>query len=114
MRTIKFRAWDKVFKGMHDVSQLKWWSGLDEINCHNLIFKPYEVELMQYTGIKDKNNKEIFEGDILHSDNPDSEGNCIVKWEDDGFVANSLDYTHVGSSFFHEFEVIGNIYENEI
>lgn len=104
MREIKFRA---ILEGMETVTAPFDWYDLRMI-------PPVKV-LMQYTGLKDKNGKEIYEGDILHSAN---EGHCQVHYDDfygcwatqfkeaecEELLGNSLkDY---------QLEVIGNIYEN--
>ena len=52
MREIKFRAWDKDLLKMYS----KWTVIPDDDRSHIL---------MQYTGLKDKNGVEIYEGDIL-------------------------------------------------
>ncbi|WP_039098603.1 YopX family protein [Latilactobacillus curvatus] len=76
MREIKFRAWHKNRKTFLDF----YWA-VDKLGRTFSILDKYvydkftnEVELMQYTGLKDMNGVEIYEGDILQD--PDDEGFC--------------------------------------
>lgn len=118
----KFRAWKKAGKELGRVGQITF--ELDGSVSHVLFKGEFldfnlstnEIILMQSTGLFDKNNKEIFEGDIvLVLDSPytvfyDNErGSYRLKPHDDRW---NVDYM---SNFSHggNFEVVGNIYENK-
>lgn len=115
----KYRAWDKVFKEMVQVNALVLDEQVVKVTYKNgNVAKEdmEEYELMQSTGLFDKNGKEIFEGDIvLVLDSPytvfyDNErGSYRLKPHDDRW---NVDYM---SNFAHSgnFEVVGNIYENK-
>ena len=67
MKEIKFRAWDKEKEMMFPVRELRMfhekpmvWSTTSDVGI-----PLQKVELMQYTGLKDKNGKEIYEGDVI-------------------------------------------------
>ena len=106
-RKIKFRIWDKINK--------KW------LNCFNAnllnIGDLSNVELMQYTGIKDKNGVEIYEGDIvlIRIDKTNILHKTIVKFKHGAFIADIIgnnDYIYLFHFGFNkdDFEVVGNIY----
>jgi uncharacterized phage protein (TIGR01671 family) len=112
MREIKFRAWDG--NELFDVEVISFqtetaWSGYDfysgdsDERCE---FGNNENGiLMQYTGVKDKNGKECYEGDIYMEGYKREDGSH--KYGDRNIVKDIRDF-HPQDSF----EIIGNIYEN--
>lgn len=120
MREIKFRAWVKDRKAIFEVISIDYVSKkvtyIVERTGHLLNIrhdKFNDVELMQYTGIKDKDNKEIYEGDIVIQNNKRhrvifDEENARFCIRDDEFELN-VGFTNNNNE---RMEVVGNIYEN--
>jgi uncharacterized phage protein (TIGR01671 family) len=127
---IKFRAWDKQSNKMFEVVGIDFndlevsyttkgivKGGKKEEDWNDLI----EVEIMQFTGLTDKNDKDIYEGDILESE---YNGNHSVVFRDGAFCikhVNEADWSRGcckpwrGRNLSEQCnleEVIGNIYEN--
>jgi len=107
VREIKFRAWDRERKEMLMPEKLCHLEGEMSKNLKEVA--PY-LELMQYTGLKDKNGEDIYEGDILKINNENME-----VFFQDGYFGWGKDHNGVYS--FDPFEseqteIIGNIYDN--
>lgn len=108
MREIKFNFWDAEKK------QMIYWNSITPIQLGNYFSEKWRYIPLQYTGLKDKkNNKEIYEGDIVECccqvgkiewEN-DSAGFTFVYTEGGGEFGNPLD------SVLEEYEILGNIYE---
>lgn len=145
MRVIKFRAWvPEVSAGEitlpGDMEYNPSWQDIqairtktnaipdgfgfehvsDQISSLNKICENYGHALMQYTGLKDKNGKEIYEGDVVQHlvksrMYPDGQiRHNTIEWTDDLEMDNSWGshssgfYMPIGA----DWEIIGNIYEN--
>lgn len=100
MREIKFRAWMKESKSMIFLTATAFG---DLVDNHKTGF-----EIMQYTGLKDKNVKEIYEGDILKNE----DGVSVVYFDDGSFYPYNVVYGDTIDYCWELYEVIGNKFEN--
>lgn len=119
MREIKFRIWKD--REMIFLSSALSNGDVFLMNGNSLMPDTDKIEIMQYTGLKDKNGKEIYEGDILE----------LIDWYDDSisihpvvfknsaFMCQRLDdkefpffYLQGNDDLKDGYKVIGNIYEN--
>lgn len=126
MREIKFRVWDTENKEILRVQELDFedtfYGGRLSIRTeqYNDYFDIEEMPLMQYTGLHDKNGKEIWEGDIVNCQTKYGKAKAIIKFINGKFVAywdSKITHPKNGHHIAYydtnkKFEVIGNIYEN--
>ncbi|HFD2052565.1 TPA: YopX family protein [Clostridium perfringens] len=117
-REIKFRVWSEKNKKMLEIQKHSFKTGKSMPYGYNIAYD--FGELMQYTGLKDENEKEIYEGDILSikiysGDKVIVEGKTVVEFKDGCFGViwgHDKAFLSLNSFFKAKFEVIGNIYEN--
>ena len=134
MREIKFRAWDKKTKKMRAVNSIVfhyeeecfdfdnsrlpkvvnlWGKDIIEDKVIVLHREIKDVELMRYTGLKDKNGKEMYEGDIVEVTEEDEY--LHLEWDEDtaSFVMSGRHFELDFDSYWsYEIEVIGNKFDN--
>lgn len=135
MREFKFRAWDTEKKEMYVPSAITQDTG-DRLSIFEanlsvakvaILWNGYEIQghnddiLMQYTGLKDKNGKEIYEGDIVHilvdvdTDGVGYHNQHMIERKgkvEYGLGSYQVGDFELGESGEEEREILGNIYEN--
>ena len=121
----KFRAWDKNQQIMRGVRGLFWTKNNLVAHCSSMgnkfdeffttILNDGEYHLMQSTGLFDKNNKEIFEGDIVRFHTPQLTTVGVVEFDKNEAcfkVRNDFGGHYVTMFHTRYFEVISDIYQN--
>ncbi len=131
----RFRAWHRELGRMMLIKNMWFQDGsVEELELNDAVMNDYitvstdEIELMQTTGLFDKNGKEVFEGDIIQT----SAFACIVGFGEYTYIGdrNTLEteigfylsflnikpatYAPFDKYYWDNCEVIGNIHENEL
>lgn len=114
-RPLRFRAWDFKNKNMvyrvNIISGGYAWIGefgsWENSHCHSGEGTPINGPIMQFTGLLDKNRKEIYEGDIFKHDESYAKYSGLKEI----FIVQDIRHLGIEKDFAHG-EIIGNIYEN--
>ena len=126
MREIKFRAWDGEKMTNSPIFTINKALLADAIGKQiyvdiNTIISKFKEDLiiMQYTGLKDKNGIEIYEGDIVrcipfdeYKDSTIMYGDLTVYWNDKQACFHYIDFIPMDWGGIESYEIIGNIYED--
>lgn len=116
MREIKFRVYDEESKSMEYEIAIGKGYGKEHYILFLGLGETFIIEdklkVMQYTGLKDKNNVEIYEGDILNWD----DDNCIKQNQEVKFEYGSFfmyPSVELLGNYYEQCTIIGNIYKNK-
>lgn len=112
MKELKFRAWDARNKEMFTPKEIVFNEHYGVLFFNRFSQHNNDMVLMQFTGLKDINGKDIYDGDIVKESAPRGYKDIIV-FEDGKYQMIRLMTSLTRESIKkYEFEIIGNLYEN--
>lgn len=125
MNIIKFRAWHTIQKKMYSPEEMGEdqltlmpdGKGLINVSSISTQLSQFINEMipLQFTGLKDKNGKEVYDGDIIQVDNEENPAITECKYDKGCFILEDNAGGHWTRQLHHQPErltIIGNIYEN--
>lgn len=124
MREIKFRAYIKSLGWIVNVERINFDCKTVEVDLtegqgDTAEYDFKEIELLRYTGLKDINGEEIYEGDICRQKDVKKFGEhtYVVEWHNNGWFSYTEKDTSKREEYYYNLglftvEIIGNIYEN--
>lgn len=114
MREIKFRFWNTEKRKFEEFLYLSGSGEIINFDCNYAEVTP-NIIASQYTGLKDNNRKEIYEGDIVKEDLNDTTGS-IVKWDESNLEYKLYEVLSEAKNGYlclgMKLIVVGNIFEN--
>lgn len=120
MREIKFRFWEPYDGGRMVSDHDGWYEGVGINEAIQASVEDYDYKIMQYTGLKDDEDVEIYEGDIIEGSYgiPGRGIKGVVEYEGSAFIVKTPGHTPDQTTlkmlieYIGQVWVIGNIYEN--
>lgn len=127
MRKTKYKVWDKQSEKMFFVLDIDFVSGIitasEDMSLSNIVQLPYDNSefsiLLQFTGLKDKNEKECYKGDIIRYKyyhlSKILTGIAKVEWDNGAYFLTDINIKRNYPMYLADlsFEIIGNIYQNK-